>query len=115
MYNMTANLTWSLWLDDQIHDPVAPDRWTPLGFKGAASVDEAIALVQEFGPPAHVDLDHDLGQDKAGNELTAKPFAKWLSNHYPDNVPTCAIHSRNGDGGKWLAAYFDSWRRSLSL
>ena len=107
-------MSWKLWLDDQIHDPETPVRWTPLGFKGAASVVEAIALVQEFGPPSHVDLDHDLGEDSLGHELTAKPFAKWLSDNYPDSPPTCAIHSRNRDGGAWLASHFDSWARAVA-
>ena len=108
-------MSWRLWLDDQINDPETPVRWTPVGYLGAASVDEAIALVQQLGPPAHVDLDHDLGEDAHGHELTAKPLAKWLSENYPDSPPTCEIHSRNRDGGKWLTSHFDSWTRSLGI
>lgn len=109
---------WALWLDDQIYDPDAPDRWTPKGFLGAASTTEAIALVERFGPPEYIDFDHDLGMLPDGQEDNAKRFCKWLSENHPNNPPKdWRIHSQNRspDAGGWIDSYLRSWIRSLEM
>ncbi len=103
-------MTWRLWLDDQIHDPYAPDRHVPEGFLGAATPQEAIDLVLLHGPPAFVDFDHDLGEG-----LDAKQFCKWLYENYPDSPPDFEVHSANMQGAAWIRSYVKSWQRSMEL
>lgn len=111
-------MAWKLWLDDDLNNPDAPERHTPEGFFGAATSEEAIALVEEHGFEnlELMDLDHDLGTYPDGSERTAKTFVKWLYENYPDGpVPDFRIHSKNTNGAPWLSTYLDSWRRSLNL
>lgn len=111
-------MTWKLWLDDQIDDSDAPDRWVPEGFIGAASTAQAITLVGELGPPEYIDFDHDLGTLESGEEDNAKRFCKWLYENYPDNPPDgWRIHSQNRspDAGGWIDSYLKSWIRSLEM
>lgn len=109
---------WKLWLDDDLDNPDAPERWTPPGFKGAATSEEAIELVKQHGflYLEFMDLDHDLGVDEDDKERTAKTFLKWLANDcglpgYPP--PKWNVHSRNPEGKRWIESYLDSWKRSL--
>lgn len=99
-------MTWKLFLDDQIHDPETPRRWTPVGFLGAASSREAISLVEKFGPPELMSLDHDLGESDR-----AIDFLKWLADHC-DDPPQYLIHSANPVGRENLRSFMESWIRS---
>lgn len=101
-------MSWNLWLDDQLDDPVAPDRHTPPGFLGAKSTEEAKALIALHGLPKFMDLDHDLGGDD-----TAEIFVKWMYYEYGAEVPPeYRIHSANGPGSLVLRSFLDSWARS---
>jgi hypothetical protein len=106
-------MTWRLWLDDQLADP-DPDlraRWTPEGFLGATSSDEARLLVEAHGPPMFMDLDHDLGGDD-----TAMRFLNWLFYEFGCvNPPEFEIHSENCIGRENIKAFMSSWGRSLLL
>lgn len=119
-------MTWSLWLDDQANDPTMPDRSPPTNdpffhkrnWKIAKTSKQAMKLVNEFGPPTHMDLDHDLGQapDRMGLDNTFH-FLHWLSNRHPQSIRniTWTTHSRNPDCNKRMDSYLDSWKRSLDL
>lgn len=104
-------MTWKLWLDDQIHDPETPERWTPEGFTGSPSTQDAIRLVKLFGMPEFMNLDHDLGgEDKVIH------FLNQLFDLYPDGpIPDFLIHSANPEGAKNIYSFMDSWRRSMDL
>ena len=54
-----------------MNDPRHPERACPKDFLGAISSAAAIQIVQDFGYPELMDLDHDLG----GND-TAMDFVK---------------------------------------
>lgn len=106
--------TWKLWLDDDLNNPVAPERHVPAGYIGAATSAEAIALVKNFGAPSFMSLDFDLGMVD-GKKDTAELFLKWLANEYPDSPPDYEIHSRNVAGAPWIESWMESWKKSLSL
>ncbi len=100
-----------LWIDDQLDDPSTPNRHTPKGFLGARSTAEAIALVEEHGPPEFMDLDHDLGGDDR-----VMVFLRWLSEQHPEGpVPKYRVHSENCVGGPAIDSFMSSWLRSLAL
>lgn len=102
-------MTWKLWLDDQLHDPELPFRHAPKGFLGEASTFEAIELVQTYGVPSFMDLDHDLG-----GADTAMVFLKWLSENYPEGpVPDWHIHSKNIVGAENISSFLETWERVL--
>jgi len=48
--------------------------------KCAKTYSEAVNMVQEFGCPNIIFIDHDLGEDKTGMD-----FAKWLVEYDMDN------------------------------
>lgn len=106
--NGSGTISWSLWLDDQLDDPDAPKRHTPIGFIGAKSIKEAQALVESNGVPDLIDLDHDLEGDER-----AIDFLKWLYEKYPDSPPKWKVHSANPAGASNLNSFMDSWHRSL--
>ena len=96
-------MTWKLWLDDQL-DSVRP---VPSGYIGAASSEEAIALVDQLGSPEFMDLDHDLG-----GEDNAMRFLRYLSN-IVEVPPGYVVHSRNPCGKENIVSFMESWKKSL--
>jgi hypothetical protein len=98
---------WKLWLDDKIHDPDAPARHAPPGFLGAVNTADALALVDVLGPPALVDLDHDLGSDD-----DALVFLHALARRHPNAAPTWAIHSANPVGRERIETFMHAWHRA---
>lgn len=104
-------MAWKLWLDDQLADPDTPERHTPEGFIGATNSNDACELVEGYGLPVFMDLDHDLG----GSD-TAMDFLRALVESYPDGpVPEYRVHSANPVGRKNIESFIDSWRKSLEL
>lgn len=100
-------MTWKLWIDDQLDDPVTPTRHTPIGYFGAKTVQEAKALVERYGMPEFMDLDHDLG---TGGETPE--FLRWLEEKFPDRLPPeYCIHSRNSVGVRNMISFLESWKR----
>ncbi len=115
-------IEWRLWVDDDLNNFDASERWIPEGWLGAKTSDEAIALVLKYGFENLVcmDLDHDLGMDANNEPQDIKKFLKWLTETYPEGrvttspaVPEFKVHSRNVDGAPWILSYLDSWKRSL--
>jgi hypothetical protein len=102
-------MCWSLWLDDQFKDPECPARHTPKYFVPAGSCEEAIALVENLGPPKFMDLDHDLADGR-----DAMSFLRWLSTAIKA-PPEYRVHSANPVGRKNIESFMDSWKRSLEL
>lgn len=103
-----VQVSYKLWIDDQISDVETPSRHTPQGWEGAASVDDAIAIVEAYGyPPAELDLDHDLGPEE-----TVMEFLRWLSREHPESIPRYWIHSMNPVGAQNIDAFMKSWRRA---
>ena len=101
---------WKLWLDDQIDDSATPDRHVPIGYEGARSTVEAQKLVNFLGPPAFMDLDHDLGGDD-----TCRVFLRWLADTHPESIPEYHVHSANPLAKEWVDSFMSSWKRSLDL
>jgi hypothetical protein len=104
--NGGIQVTWQLWIDDQLDDPATPSRHVPANFVGAKTVDEAIALVKEKGPPSFMDLDCDLG---VGGEV--KDFIKWLEKNYHDTPPGFNVHSANIVAAPWVTSFMNSWQK----
>lgn len=108
---------WSLWIDDQLRDMDAPERWTPVadGWYGAPDVEVAQWLVEKHGMPDEIDFDHDLGLDEDGQPLDVRPFIAWLlerSYDAEDNLPPppkWKVHSANPVGRDWINATMQSW------
>lgn len=110
-------MKWKLWVDDDLNNPIAPERHTPDGFIGCETAEEAIAAVKKhgFANLQFMDLDHDLGTYEDGSIRDVKKFVKWLAETYPDGpVPNYNVHSRNPPGKEWTESFLDSWKRSLA-
>jgi len=101
-------MSWKLWIDDQLNDPDCPRRHTPEGFVGAASCDEAIALVKEMGCPAFMDLDCDLADGK-----DVMTFLYWLEQNYHNDPPDWNVHSANIVATPNVNAFMSSWHKVL--
>lgn len=97
---------WNLWIDDQLDDLNCLWRHTPEGFLGAKSCTEAITLVKIHGVPNFIDLDCDLADGK-----DVQTFLRWLFEHYPNNPPDYAIHSKNPVARENAAAFMKTWHR----
>lgn len=107
-------MTYKLWLDDDLNNPDAPERWVPDGYLGAATSREAMRLVETHGLPEFMSLDFDLGMVD-GQKDTAEVFLKWLAMNYPESPPDYEIHSRNVAGAPWIESWMESWKRALTL
>lgn len=121
---------WALWIDD-MRDPsdflkfrmkdyhgftyremYFPDfevyvshGWAAPDFKWAKSASEAIALVNEFGVPSFMALDHDLGTHDVFQ------FLHWLSKEHIQFPPEWHAHSANPSGVKNINAFMESWHK----
>ena len=112
---------WKLWLDDQCHDPFAPERHAPKGFIAAASFGEAVDQVLLRGLPDMMDLDHDLGADADGTPRDAMEFLRWLedqANSWMDELDTAFtpppkwnIHSANPVGRDNMESFLKDWEK----
>jgi hypothetical protein len=126
--------TWYLWLDDE-RDPrvvLAPDNGEAclgtryaqyvenglldVDWRWAKSVDHAIRMVEEYGLPNTMALDHDLGCDakRPDERYDAVRFLRWLfENGY--GVPRWYVHSANPVGRENIESYMRSWEKSLGI
>jgi hypothetical protein len=105
----SKQMTYSLWVDDQADE--LPARKVPEGWVGAKSSSEAIAIVQEKGPPEWMDLDHDLG----GSD-TVLVFLRWLrENHFNDIPRGCRVHSQNPIGADAIRHFMHDWKREIEF
>jgi hypothetical protein len=104
-------MSWKLWLDDQLDEQLEDGtviRPVPDGFIGAKSSAEAIELVDRFGFPDFMDLDHDLG-----GEDTAMALLKYMAYSCDDFPPSYRVHSRNPVGAANIDSYMKSWTKSM--
>lgn len=108
-------MTWRLFLDDE-RSPTY-DLGDVLV---AIDSDEAIRLVQEFGLPEWISLDHDLGKGADGKvKPTAMKFLWWLVDQDLDGVldltliKRVIIHSRNEQGASNLAGLWDGYAADI--
>ena len=98
-------MTYRLFIDD-IRQPASP------GWVVARSSEEAKTIVLEYGMPATISFDHDLGGDD-----TAFKFMWWLINGHLDEkwnlitVQSVQIHSANPEGARKLIALWDNFCR----
>jgi hypothetical protein len=94
------DMTYTLFLDDERH-PV-DDRCVV-----ARDYKEAVAFVEDYGTPSHVQFDHDLGDGPTGYD-----FAKWLVDRaldgggFPD---TYDVHSQNPIGKTNIMSIMDGY------
>ena len=105
---MTKN--WCLYLDDIRDCPDDSIDWTV-----ARSTEEAKSFVLEFGMPALMSLDHDLGGDD-----TTMRFLGWLVYDFWAGLegtvllPAYRIHSANPVGALNIDAFMKSWYKANS-
>jgi len=105
-----------LWIDDQINDPLTTFRHPTEGFIGVESVEAAIEAVKQHGYPSFLQLDHDLGTDKNGNEIKVISFLQWLFDNFPDKLPPdYAVHSQNPNGVENIHSFMGSWKKAYYL
>ena len=88
-----------LFLDDKRHPP--DDSWHVV-----RTVDEAVLFIDHWGVPNFISFDHDLGEDKQGNELpNGSDLSKIIVEKVLDKkwvLPedfSFKVHSSNFDGG----------------
>lgn len=99
-------MSWFLYLDDQINDPVTPNRHPPENYIGAASAEEAKKLVLQLGVPSKMDLDCDLADGK-----DVMYFLKWLEANHHDSPPKWNVHSANIVAVPNVKAFMTSWHK----
>lgn len=103
---------WKLWLDDQCRDPEVFARHTPFGFIGCSSTIEAMSEVLKRGVPAHMDLDHDLG-DNDDALVFLRELESFMTPTTP--IPSWAVHSANPIGRKRIESFMRSWEKSRNF
>ena len=108
---MTNDL-WKLFLDD-IRDP------SDTSFVIARTVEEAQYLILNYGVPAVISFDHDLGMDGTGNLLPSGYYlAKWLVEMDMDEmikIPldfSFVVHSHNPIGAENIRIYLSNYLKS---
>ena len=91
---------WSLYLDDERPLPTSDEPW-----KLARTIEEAKALIQEFGMPHFMSLVGDLAPMN---------FVMWLAfEFYDQGPPKYSIHSSPKEWKK-LTSYLRSWEKAVS-
>ena len=93
-----------IYLDDE--------RQTPAGWFRVYNYTQCVSLL-ETTKPTHLSLDHDLGEEKSGNDIVNWIEAKVFldSNYQP---PIMTIHSANPAGRQNMQRGIDSIKRILS-
>lgn len=91
-------MTYQLFIDDERFPPNDNNCWII-----AKTSEEAIQKVKDYGFPAYISFDHDLG-----GEDTSRYFVKWLMNMVIDGklrIPPgfgFYVHSQNPVGRDWI-------------
>ncbi len=83
-----------VWLDDNCFDHTT-DRFTPEGWTGVMTPEEAIALLS-VGNVSHISLDNDLG---LGCHREGRHVLDWMEAmvHTSDLLPRCIIYIHTGN------------------
>lgn len=107
-------MTWKLFLDDErtpthdLYDAVV-----------ARDCAEAQKLVEQFGVPELMSLDHDLGSENGEAKPSAMAFLWWLIEQDLDgkltlgSVSRVIIHSRNTTGADNLAGLWNGYAQDI--
>ena len=107
-------MTWKLFLDDERE--LTYDLRDALVARDCA---EAQQLVQNFGVPELLSLDHDLGSENGKTKPTAMEFLWWLIDQDLDgkldlkSVSRVIIHSRNPQGSENLAGLWNGYAQDI--
>lgn len=94
---------WQLFLDDERYPAKG-------GFKIARTYQDAVNLIEEYGPPFYISFDHDLGEGKNGYD-----FAKWFADYVIETGAVLPeefgyyVHSMNPIGAKNIAAFMENF------
>lgn len=100
---------WKLFLDDERY-PIFEGIQDL--FQIARNFDDAVWMVENYGIPYHMSLDHDLGSP--GNR-TGMDFVKWFAEYVLENeldLPpdfTYYVHSQNPVGADNMRAYLEQF------
>jgi hypothetical protein len=108
---------WKLFLDDERELSYIGERG--LEWRVVRTVNEAIRLVEHYGMPVEMSLDHDLGMvdDMHGNIVasTTMDFLKWLQQWWDETgkprVPDFQAHTSNPVGAQNIRSFMQSWLR----
>jgi hypothetical protein len=111
-------LRWSLWLDDERFPPENTDPDYPSHFprvspewRIARNFHDAKWLIETYGIPVFMSLDHDLG---ARALFTGMDFIKWFCDHLntgkelPEGF-RLYVHSQNPVGRENMMRYFQNF------
>lgn len=98
-------MTYSIFLDDERFPPDYSgffDNTNPIIVR---SYSEFMRLINEYGPPEKVSLDHDLGEDMDGMDCLKSLIAFCASRGLP--FPEFQVHSMNPIGSKEMQDYIN--------
>jgi len=99
------NRPYKLWLDDERKAPSAD--WIT-----ARSRTDFEHIINTFGMPYLMDLDHDLGDPDPST--TGMACLHWLYSQGYDIADTeIKVHSSNFDGRNNMISYIESWKKSI--
>lgn len=123
--SLSTRNTWYLWLDDERNPKIVlaedngaealgeryaqyqRDELTMVPWRWARSVEQAIWLVEKFGCPRVMSLDHDLGGD-----ATSMQFVRWLADE-GHHIPKTYVHSANPVGRENILSFLRSYMRAV--
>lgn len=104
-----------LFLDDE-RDPSFVPSLADMGYVIliARNYGNALWLIENYGVPVHISLDHDIGLDLSGNEKSGYDLVKAICEMDLDNIislkgMTYGIHSMNPVGAKNMSSYLDNY------
>jgi len=101
-------MSYYMYLDD-IRNPTTDRNWNVV-----RSHCEAVDMILEFGMPAYISFDHDLG---AADALTGYDLAKWIVKQDMDGAFKIApsfkfnVHSANPVGAANITLYLNSYMK----
>lgn len=104
-------VAYALFIDDERDPKYYTDHWScELTVRVARSSADARAIVELYGIPAHIALDHDLGGDD-----TTMEFLNWFRyERKPSRIPSYSVHSHNPVGAKNMKQFMEDWEDSES-
>lgn len=118
-YQCECRNDWKLFLDDEARTPgMEAFRYPPQGEPNwhiACSSDEAIKLIDRYGPPCYISFDHDLGMLPDGQADTSMRVLKHLTHNYYNAEIDYQVHSKNGPGRLNIISWMESWEQSKRI
>jgi len=101
-------MSYYMYLDD-IRNPTTDRDWNVV-----RSYREAVDMILEFGMPAYISFDHDLGE---ADIETGYDLAKWIVDQDMDGAFTIStlfkfnVHSANPVGAANITSYLNSYMK----